>query len=261
MSAHNAQTNREYLNPPVGGHPFISVMLIVFFSFLFWLVAELRITALSESVFPLVILTLFAFSAMWYLSGRFNVSVLAGVYGGISAALFSLVPSGLPAHIIAVCAAAGWYAFMHAVAERRPRGAVLVSFVEVFVLYFAVLAWHAFSHISLFLALTMIALGTALIFFNSVTVMCELGMWLRVRLFMFSLGVGVMIAELFAVLSKLPFHIANIDFLLFFVYYIVWDVTVRYFSIRFTKRALAVNVLLLFLGFGTVLASVRWLPV
>ncbi|MEK7493872.1 MAG: hypothetical protein AAB630_01810 [Patescibacteria group bacterium] len=235
-------------------------MLIVFFSFLFWLVAELRATVLPESVIPLVALPLFAFSAMGYLSGRFNVSVLAGVYGGISAALLSFVPGGLSAHIIALCAAGAWYAFMRSAVEHRPRGVVLISFMEVIALYFAVLAWHAFSHISLFFALVMMALGTALIFFNSVTVMCELGMWLRVRLFAFSLGVGVVMAELFSVFTKLPFHIANIDFLLFFVYYILWDVTVRYFSIRFTKRALAINVGLLFLGFGAVLVSVRWLP-
>src|SRR3989344_5975127 len=123
----------------------MSVMFIVFFSFLFWLALELRVTAVSESVFPLAVLPFLTFSAMWYLSGRFNVSVLAGMYGGISAALLSLVPGGLPAHIIAASAAAIWDAFMRAVAERRPRGIVLVSFIEVLVLYFAVLAWHAFS--------------------------------------------------------------------------------------------------------------------
>lgn len=235
-------------------------MLLVFLSFLFWLIAELRITALPESVIPLAVMPLFAFFAMRYLSGRFNVSALAGVYGGISMAIFSFIPGGLPAHGAALCATGVWYAFMRSVADRRPRGAVLVSFVEILALYFAVLAWHAFSHISVFFALVMMALGTALIFFNSVTVMCELGMWLRMRLFAFSLAVGVVMAELFSVFTKLPFHIANIDFLLFFVYYIVWDVTVRYFSIRFTKRALALNALLLFLGFGAVLASVRWLP-
>lgn len=235
-------------------------MLFIFFSFLFLFIEELHVTVLHGSVLSLAVLPVLAFAAMWHLSGKFSVSALAGAYGGIVAALLSLVPSGLPAHSIALFSAAIWYAFMRAAVERRPRGIVLVSFVAILAFYFTVLAWHAFSHISLFLALALIALNTALIFFNSVTVMCELGMWLRVRLFAFSLAIGIIMAELFVVFGKLPLHIANIDFLLFFVYYIVWDVVVRYFSIRFTKRALATNALLLFLGFGAVLASVRWLP-
>lgn len=235
-------------------------MLIIFLSFLFFFVEELYVAVLPGSVLPLVVLPLLAFFAARHLSGKFNISVLAGAYGGISAVLLSFVSGGSSAHIIALCAAAPWYVFMRAAAEQRPRGVVLISFIEVFVLYFAVLAWYAFSNISSFLALALIALGTALIFFNSVTVMCELGMWLRVRLFAFSLAIGIIMAELFVVFGKLPLHIANIDFLLFFVYYIVWDVVVRYFSIRFTKRALATNAFLLLLGFGAVLASVRWLP-
>jgi len=235
-------------------------MPIIFSSFLFWLIAELRVTALSESIVPVIALPLFAFFATRYLSGRFNASVLAGVYGGISVALFSFIPGGLPAHIMALCVSAGWYAFTRAVVEYKPRRMVLVSFIEILALYFAVLASHAFSHISLFFALVLIAFGTALIFFNSITVMCELGMWLRVRLFAFSLAIGAVMAELFLVLGKLPFHIANIDFLLFFVYYIVWDITIRYFSVRFTKRALVIDIALLLLGLGVVLASARWLP-
>lgn len=236
-------------------------MLIVFFSFLFFLVEELYVTVLHGSVLPLVALPLLAFVAARHLSGRFNISVLAGVYGGISAALLSFVPGGGPlAHGIAIFSAVVWYVFMRAANERHPHHVVLISFIDVIALYFVVLAWHAFSHISLFFALALIALGTALIFFNSITVMCELGMWLRVRLFAFSLAIGMVMAELFMVFGKLPFHIANIDFLLFFVYYILWDVTVRYFSIRFTKRALATNAFLLLLGFAAVFASVRWLP-
>lgn len=236
-------------------------MLVVFLSLLFVFIAELSVTILPESVLASAALPVFAFFAIRHLSGRFNVSVLASVYGGVSVALLSFIPGGLPTHIVVLIVGAAWYAFMRAVADRRPRGAVLISFTEVFVLYFAVLAWHAFSHISLFFALMMMALGTALIFFNSITMMHELGMRLRLRLFAFSLVVGVIMAELFFVFSKLPLHIANIDFLLFFVYYIVWDATVRYFSTRFTKRALMINILLLFLGFGIVLAFVRWLPI
>ena len=235
-------------------------MRIVFFSFLFLFIAELSVIILPESVLASVALPLFAFSAVWYLSGRLNMSVLAGVYGGVSAALLSLVPGGFPEHISVFFAVVAWYAFMRAVADRRPRGVALISFIEVLVFYFVMLAWYAFSHVSLFFALIIIALGTALIFFNSVTTVCELGMRLRLRLFAFSLGVSVIMAELFFVFSRLPLHIANIDFLLFFVYYIMWDATTRYFSSRFTKRALIINILLLFLGFSTVLAFVRWLP-
>ncbi|MCR4323153.1 MAG: hypothetical protein NUV61_03655 [Candidatus Azambacteria bacterium] len=235
-------------------------MTVIFLSFLFLLIAELRVMTVSESSLLPVLLSLFAGSAMWYLSRRFNVSVLAGVYGACVAILLSFVSRGLVAHSIVACAAVLWYAFMYAVVSRRPRGVVLISFAEVVALYFAVLVWYAFAHISLFLALTIITVGTALIFYNAMMVMCSLGMWLRVRLFIFSLVVGVMMAELFSVFSKLPFHIANIDFLLFFVYYIVWDITLRYFSMRFTKRALVVNAVLLLVSFGVILASVRWLP-
>lgn len=235
-------------------------MRIVFISFLFWLIAESFIVAMNGSIALLFILPICAGAALWYLSRQFNVSVLAGVHGGIFAVLLFFFPVGAAAHGIALAGALLWYALARATAARRFRGVALISFIEVIVLYLVVLAWHVFSHASLSFALPMIGVGTALIFFNSITVLCELGMWMRVRLFAFSLGVGVVMAELFFVTSNLPLHIANIDFLLFFVYYVLWDVTVRYFSIRFTMRSLAVDTLLLLAGFGAIFFSVRWLP-
>lgn len=234
--------------------------MLIIFSFLFWLIAESFIVVANGSIALLFVLPICAGAALWYLSRQFNVSALACVHGGIFAVLLSFFPVGAAAHGVALVGALSWYVFARAAVARRFRGVVLVSFIEVLVFYFVVLAWHVFFHSSLFFALPMIGVGTALIFFNSITVLCELGMWLRVRLLAFSLGVGVVMAELFFVARMLPFHIVNIDFLLFFVYYVLWDVTARYFSVRFTTRALAVNMLLLLAGFGAVFFSVRWLP-
>jgi len=108
--------------------------------------------------------------------------------------------------------------------------------------------------------LAIVAALTGVWFFASQTIILDLGFWLKIRLAVFSLVAGLLMAECFWMFTKLPFHVLNIDILLGVVYYTLWDIAQRYFSLRFTSRALMTDIAVCVVGIGAVLASAKWLP-
>lgn len=235
-------------------------MLTSFFTFLFFAALELQTLVYQESTVMLFVLPVLAFSLAWYCSQRVSFSVIALLHGVVASLFLSLFQSGVPAQIVSIVSAGVFFIFLSAIDTRRPRTLVLISFYEFLMFFFLMLSYQMYFEVSAWVLALSSFLFILSLFSASLSVMLEVGLWLRVRLFTFSVVVAAIMAELYLVFGKLSLHPVNIDFLLFFVYYTLWDVTLRYFSVRFTKQSLLISIGLLFLGVFSIVLFSRWLP-
>lgn len=235
-------------------------MLTSFFTFLFFAVLQLQTLVYQESTVMLFVLPVLAFSLAWYCSQRVSISVIALLHGVVASLFLSLFQSGIPAQVVSFVSTGVFFALMSAIDARRPRAIVLVSFYEFLMFFFLMLSYQVYFNTSAWTLAISSFLFILSLFSASLSVMLEVGLWLRVRMFAFSIVIAAIMAELYLVLGKLSLHPINIDFLLFFIYYTLWDVTLRYFSVRFTKKALFVSIALLFLGIFSIVFFSQWLP-
>src|SRR3989344_3485079 len=67
-------------------------------------------------------------------------------------------------------------------------------------------------------------------------------------------------AIVFFALSLLPFNLPSIDFLVFIIYYGLWDISSRYFSERLTKKALLIDIALVIFSYAAIFLSAKWFP-
>jgi len=235
-------------------------MLTPFFTFLFFAALELQTLVYQESTVMLFALPVLAFSLAWYYSQRVSFSVIALLHGVVASLFLSLFQNGVPAQIIAIISAGIFFLFLSLIEARRPRALVLVSFYEFLAFFFLLLSYRLYFETPLWLLGFSAFLFILSLFSSSLSIMLEVGLWLRVRLFAFSIVVAAIMTELFLVFGNLSLHPVNIDFLLFFVYYTLWDITLRYFAVRFTKQSLVISIALLLFGISSVVFFSRWLP-
>lgn len=235
-------------------------MIAPFFTLLFFAALELQTLVYQESAAMLFALPVLAFSLAWYSSQRMSVSAIALLHGVVASFSLSLFQSGIPAQIISIASTGVFFALLSAIEKRRPRAIVLVSFFDFLIFFFLMLSRKMYFETSAWMLAISSFLFIFPLFSASLSVMLEVGLWLRLRLFAFSAVAGIIMAELFLVFGKLPLHPINIDFLLFFVYYTLWDAALRYFAVRFTKRSLAIGIVLFLVGVSSILFFSRWLP-
>ena len=235
-------------------------MISLFFSLVFAGLIEAHVLLYPESVWPLALLPLWAALSCWY-SGRGLGAAAIGFFLGALSLAFSLwAASADVAHAGAVSGWALFFALLYAIRTRRAALVVLLSFIEVLLFFWLALSLHLALHLPLWALAPAVGAGAAVLFFVSQTLMLELGFWLKLRLMFLSFVAGLVMAESFWMFSRLPFHVVNIDFLLGIVYYTLWHVTHRYFSLQFTKRSLWTSVAMLSFGFLAVLVSAKWFP-
>lgn len=101
---------------------------------------------------------------------------------------------------------------------------------------------------------------STLLFFSSICFLLGNNTKFVLRLLLFSLAVGFIIMEFYFALSSLPFNFASIDFLVFIIYYVLWDLTRRYFSRQLTKKSLIVDICAILISFIAIFLSAKWFP-
>lgn len=238
------------------------MILPLLFAIGFFSLLEARILLYSENALTLILLPFWAALTCAWAFKNASVTALSFIYGATTALIFygfSFSPWWVAQ--VSVLTAAGLF-FLYAWAARSQRYSYLVifSFLSFLVLSFLVLAVQIASQPPMWVLLVLIGVISALLFFLAHTLVLELGFWLKFRLAWFSIVIGIIMAEFYWVLSRLPLDIVNIDFLLGIVYYTLWDISHRYLSLRFTKRALVGAIAVLVGGIAVVLISTRWLP-
>lgn len=232
-----------------------------FLSLGFLLLLEARLLAYPGSYWPLVMTPFLIAAGCWFAFRRVNVAAIAFLFSTAVVLFLSLFPIGnFSAHIIAVFASILFFAFIYSAKKRKHDPIVLFSFVIFLALAFLFLTARFLLHFPLWTALSGMFFASFILFFFSHTAALELGFWLKFRLFCLSFVVGLLMAEFYWIFGQLPFHAVNIVFLLGIIYYTLWDIAHRYFSLQFTKRSLLMNVLILCAGVATVLLSAQWFP-
>lgn len=236
--------------------------MISFFSALgFLLFLEAHVLAITESYIFLALAPLWAAAVSWYFFRRISVMVLAFLLSASAASFFIIFSvSAFAAHAIAVFFSALFFIFMACVRARRMNIAALFFFPIFLSGIFLFLVARLFFHFSPFIVFPGVFFFSSFLFFFSHTIALDLGFWVKARLWCFSFVAGLIMTELFWALNSLPLHVINIAFLLGIVYYSLWHIAHRYFSLRFTKRMLVFDVMACVAGIVTVLATAKWLP-
>lgn len=99
-----------------------------------------------------------------------------------------------------------------------------------------------------------------LLFFSGIYFLLGGDSRIVLRLLCFSSIAGFIITEFYFALSNLPFNLVSIDFLVFIIYYGLWDLAWRYFSRRLTKKSLILNAGAVLISFAVVFLSAKWFP-
>lgn len=125
---------------------------------------------------------------------------------------------------------------------------------------FLILSYQLEFHLSVPISLLLVFSASALTFFSSLSSLLGIGKLLKPRLFYISLIAGLVFTEFYFALSKLPFNILSLDFLMIVVYYLFLDFIGLYFSRKLTMKAFARDLSFVFSSFVFVLFSARWFP-
>ena len=123
---------------------------------------------------------------------------------------------------------------------------ILISFFEMLLIFSLLFAYRSFYDLSFLVALLIIFLSSFLIFFSSIAGVLNLQLTLKIRLFYFSVIVAIVISELYWMMIKFPFDFFTSGFILFLIYYAVWDISIRYFANNLTKKSVYLMLILLF---------------
>jgi len=229
-------------------------------SLIFLFLLELPLLVYEGSFWLFAIALIFAPTVCWYLLRRINLSVISGLLSLAAILLIQLSSNDGFIQTVVVVSSLLFYLLLLIAGKQRYHEVIIISFIEFLVYLFLILSSQTFFNISLWFVLPAVFAVSSILFFASLTTILDLGFWLKFRLGTFSLIVGFLIAEFYLYLSKLPFNVMSIDFILFIIYYVLWDIAYRYFALQFTKRSLLINVLTLIIGFGLIIFSVKWFP-
>ncbi|MEK7519632.1 MAG: hypothetical protein AAB581_00080 [Patescibacteria group bacterium] len=193
----------------------------------------------------------------WYSAQRIRVAIL-GALCALLAILFLTMVSGSALYQWTAGVAAVMFGALLFAAERHHATLLaLVSLCEVAGFYFLVLFATLIMQMPTWVAMLAMVSVSSVLFFTSLSVTLALSVGMEMRLMLFSAVVGLVSAELFVALSRLPFNMVSIDFLMFIIYYGAWDIVARYFSLRFTKRSLALHAAFIMVAFLGVFLSSR----
>lgn len=193
----------------------------------------------------------------WRVFASLSLSLLALFWTSLSSYFLFLSKDASFSQFIIVISGVGLYGLARTFPIKKFVFSISLSFLIFLGFIFSLLRLQLLLNVSLLEIVPLVFILTFFLFFISERLVLPTAeLPLKIRLSVFSFGVSFFISELYVVFSSLPFTIFAIDFMLFIVYYTLWDMTMRYFSRSFTKRSLIGNILWLVLSFALILLSV-----
>lgn len=231
------------------------------FSLIFLALLELSVS-IAESYF-----WLFAFGALlvslagaWRADRKAAMLIIAFFISLLSVLFLNISRNFLFHQAIIIIAALMLYAILTAYIRRRLTLVVFSSFVVFMAGTLLMLIYQMTGAVSWWSVASFIFILSSFLFFSTIRLLIGGDARFLLRLFCFSLAVGFIMAEFYSALSALPFNLASIDFLVFIIYYGLWDLSLRYFSRRLTKKSLLLNALIVLVSFAAVFLSAKWFP-
>ena len=172
----------------------------------------------------------------WYFTKKASIVTLVSLLPLIEFSLLNLFQNTQAQQIVIFASTLAFYFLLNT--RLNKSLIIIISFFEMLLASSAVFAYSSLYDLSSFLILAIIFFLTFLIFFSSISSVLNLELFLKFRLFYFSLMLGIIITEFYWVLTKFPFNFITSGFILFIVYYIVWEITVRYFANTLSKKSI-----------------------
>jgi len=214
-------------------------------SVIFFAISELYL--FSDSFFwSLFFLSfLFSLAVSWYFLKKASLVTKITALSPIAFSLFYLIQDARVEQFISFALAFCFYLLFKPEVKRSYL--IIISFLELLLIFSTLFAYNSLYGVSLWVALLITFLASFTIFFSSISSVLSLDLSLKVRLFYFSLIVAIVISELYWLMTKFPFNFITSGFVVFLVYYAIWDISIRYFASSLTKRS--VYAILLFLLF------------
>src|SRR3989344_4324741 len=238
-------------------------MFSLIFSFVFLALLEGAVF-LSGGYFWLAALGALVFSSsiVWRAAAvKKPVFLVLAVLSALPAVLFLAVSQNLIFSQIAVLISSIiFYALTSGYSGRNQSAAALISFIEFFAIVFLALVYQTIAAVSGWVTGPIIFVAASLLFFSSIYLVLDLRGALLIRLLLFSFLAGFAVTEFYFALSLLPFNLPSIDFLVFIIYYGLWDISSRYFSERLTKKALLIDIALVIFSYAAIFLSAKWFP-
>ncbi len=201
----------------------------------------------SWILFLSFLLVLLFFS--WFFTKKANLTFITLLVPFSAYLLLQIISNPTLKHITTAIASAVVYILF----SKRVNKSFLIilSFFEFFVISSFLFAVEFLEKIDKLSASFFSFLLVFFMFYSSIAGVLRLRFEDKFRLFVFSFLTGLILAEFFWIIIKFPFNFVTAGFMLFLVYYLIWDVTIRYFAGSLTKKAAYFSILffLLILAF------------
>ena len=210
----------------------------------------------------LVFFTVFSFSLLlffsWYFLKKASLVTIISFLPLIEFPILNLLSEKDAKHLTAVLFS--FFAYLLFKSIPKKSHIIIISFFE-FLLGASLLFVFLLSGADVFLSesilfFLMFFLSFSL-FFSSILSVLKLELFLKIRLFNFSVIVGILMVEFFWILLKFPFNFLTSGFILFLIYYVICDITIRYFANNLTKKSILKTSLFLLLVFVSLLVTVK----
>ena len=188
----------------------------------------------------------------WRFFKKPELAMLVGLHA-LSALLFLYFSHSFLLSQFAVFAATGIFYLL----LRKYAFASLITFAA---FLFLMLSYQLEFHLPAPISLLSVFCASVLVFFSSLSSLLGIGKLLKPRLLYISLIAGLVFTEFYFALSKLPFNILSLDFLMIVVYYLFLDFISLYFSRKLTIKAFARDLSFALSSFIFILFSAKWFP-
>lgn len=233
----------------------------IIFSLIFLALLELSVS-IAESYFWLFALgaLLVSLAGAWRADRKAAVLVIAFFISLLSVLFLDISRNFIFHQAVIITAALMLYAVFAAYIQRKLTFIVFSSFAVFMAGTFLMLIYQMTSAISWWIVAPFIFLLSFFLFFSTIRLLIGDDARFLLRLFCFSLAAGFIIAEFYFALSALPFNLISIDFLIFIIYYGLWNLSSRYFSERLTKKSLLLDASVVLISFAAVFLSAKWFP-
>ncbi len=200
---------------------------------------------------------LFALIVSWYFIKKASIVTIVSLIPIIQFPLIYLVGGEQAEHFIALISSLAFYLLFNPKVKKSHL--IIISFAQFILAVSILFTFHALYGIPYWLILPLVFLLSFSLFFSSSSAVLKLTFPLKLRLFYFSIILGIVMLEFYWLVSKLPFNFITAGFIVFLVYYTIWDITIRYFSGSLTKKSMYFVLSFLLLILAAIFITVKLL--
>ncbi|MBI3671456.1 hypothetical protein HY249_01525 [Candidatus Azambacteria bacterium] len=229
----------------------------IFLSGIFFILSELFISGGGFSFFIFIFAFLFALSASWYFLKNAPLATMVSILPVVQFPLLYMVVDGSNRHIIAIASVFIFYLLFSS--KIKKSHIIIISFIESLLAFSLIFSYQEFYELSNWLVFPIVFFSSLVMFFASISAVLKLAFPLKMRLFYFSFTQAFILTEFYWVIFKMPLNFLTSGFILFVIYYSIWDITIRYFAGNLTKKSLRSTAFFLLLILVLIFITVKLL--